>query len=139
MLYYWTKYYKKNVSIIIRDKVQRWSTNDHGDAILVSEANLNEIFGLTRPNRHTIVPTNHDSWNHPYCDFEHFTTINKPWLQNQISKYHTIEHVDSVEGAHSPKQLWYHVLRLLIKEYELRIEIDKLKIPQPSLGLFQNK
>lgn len=132
LLYYWTKYHKKKVSIIIKDKIQKWGSNEKGDSVMVSEIFSKNIFG--KPKKFILSPGNHHKGDHPYCDFEHFVQTFKPWLPMQARN--PPDDVKNIDDSENTKVLWYHLLRKLNKELELGINVENLKIGRPSLGLF---
>lgn len=87
---------------------------------------------IGRPKTKILAPSNHHKTDHPYADFEHFVTTNKPWLIG-----HTIpEDIENMDEAASTKILWFHILRKLNKEYDLGIDIKDMKLGRPVLGLF---
>jgi len=73
LLYYYTKYVKKNVSIIIGPEIEQWSSKDGGDV------NLEKIdsnpFGA-----YSCFPLGQMAA--PYRDYFHFTGRAKPWECN---------------------------------------------------------
>jgi len=93
LLYYWTKYVKKSVSIIIRNDVEQWDKENwietwDGKLILRNETfdfEKNEIKGVLKnpfmkngygcPQQH-LLPN-------PYDDFKHMTGVGKPWYKSR--------------------------------------------------------
>jgi hypothetical protein len=110
LLYYWTKYYKKDVSIVINQEVENWGSTQAPFISVESNANATaqahatrstEIFlertlqdpfdqysacvkgmYVSRPRRYSQVGTasRGEQWHAPYRDFIHFTGKFKPWL-----------------------------------------------------------
>ncbi len=121
------------MTIIIRDDLQRWGSNENGDAVMLSQIKGGQIWGY--PRKYILAPSNHMKQVHPHCDFEHFVTRLKPWLPvNLVNKPEDVENMDV---AKTTKQLWWHVLRKLNKELELGIDIENFDVGgQPSLGLY---
>ena len=144
LLYYWTKYVKRDVSILVHDKIESWSnesvTNEDGKVI---SEEINE--GLHRTVIESLLGKGcspYHNENHgrkkfgardyaPYSDFRHFTGIDKPWLQITpgIPRNRT-----EIKDA---KDLWYIVLKEEVERLELNINITDLrKYGRPDLGLF---
>ena len=110
LLYYWAKYYKKRVSILIGDVLEQWDVDASGN--LTKETSLdNEPFrsrncscrrigsrdeafldnGLKKSNRRIV----------PIRDFIHFTGANKPWHRHQRKKINLTDILLRVDGDHS--------------------------------------
>jgi alpha-N-acetylglucosamine transferase len=132
LLYHWTKYVKKKVSIVIgRDSVQMWNADENDNAKMVRKQKQSDIFGDVQ--KYGKVSSN-EMRAFPYTDFKHFTSRTKPWLKkvakNPPPKYEDINFITK------PLHLWYHVLRELNNEHNLGIDTEHLSFRQPSLGLF---
>ena len=138
LLYYWTKYYQKSVSIVVKDKIQRWKKNDDDSSkvSLVETMPSRSVFG--RPKKFVLGPSNHYKDNKPYCDFEHFIGLFKPWIDpNRVG---APPDVPSFEEASDTRVLWFHVLRKLNKEHDLNIkDIEQMRLGQPTLGIYPKR
>ena len=71
----------------------------------------------------------------PYKDFYHFTGRKKPWFKGVANN--PPEDVKSIDRADHPNQIWYHVLRKINVNYNLKIDdLEKIEHKEPILGLF---
>lgn len=128
LIYYWTKYVKKRVTIANGPRVKTWKANDEGNIELVRDVPGEEIFGHIEKtlkvkaihratfNLHTHVP---------YRDFHHFKEYFKPWV---ASKAYRVDH--------GPHELWFDVLKELNERHSFGIDIDNIGFKKPNLGLF---
>jgi hypothetical protein len=64
LLYYWTKYIKKSVSIVVKNQVDNWGVNENGTLVLENTL----IHEITNQSCH-----HHGRALVPYVDFKHFT------------------------------------------------------------------
>ncbi|KAL3923583.1 MAG: hypothetical protein SGARI_006189, partial [Bacillariaceae sp.] len=88
LLYYWTKYVKKNVSIIIKDQIEHWTSQSHGEKAEVAleridrKGPLEKFSCYARTDENRVRPA-------PYRDTVHFTGNQKPWdydLSNPVTE-----------------------------------------------------
>ncbi|KAG7343788.1 glycosyl transferase family 8 protein [Nitzschia inconspicua] len=112
LLYYWTKYYKQDVSIVINNEVENWTskplrptnnneTTSHQNGTLTREIFLERTLQqpfdeftcvkgklVSRPRRYSQVQTGSrgEQWDAPYRDFIHFSGKFKPWLEETQQK-----------------------------------------------------
>ena len=124
LLYYWTKYVKKSVSIITRDDVEQWDSDDwdtdaNGTLVLRQKQNAeDEVPTIAKKALKSygcpvtwFLPV-------PYNDFFHMTGRAKPW-------YHTREHLEDPDCTNIHKRQcdiqakWFS----LLKEALVSIEI----------------
>lgn len=105
LLYYWTKYYKKSVSLIIRDYVENWSARvtsygatarngtDDDDDGGGGDAFLEDTWKNSPLRPYSCMPdgrTKKGAYGHPrfksrftpHRDFHHFSGSGKPWWNN---------------------------------------------------------
>ena len=54
----------------------------------------------------------------------------KNYAQNPTPEF------ESMDAASNTKDLWYYVLRQVSKDHDLGIDITKIDVGRPSLGLF---
>mmetsp|Transcript_5084 Transcript_5084/g.9472 ORF Transcript_5084/g.9472 Transcript_5084/m.9472 type:complete len:226 (-) Transcript_5084:83-760(-) len=75
-LYYWTKYVKKSVSLVIKDDVEQWEM-EHDGSLKMQELVRGKLkeYGCSVGKSRSYMPS-------PYLDFIHFTGGSKPWHQN---------------------------------------------------------
>jgi hypothetical protein len=72
LLYHWTKYYKKSVSIVFEDKVENWAADESG--VVRLEVVLEKPFANFSKPRIRIYAACHKFM----CDFMHFAGNKKP-------------------------------------------------------------
>jgi hypothetical protein len=133
LLYYWTKYYQKSVSIIIGDEIEQWSAWPNGTMRLEDT--------LLKPlQSYSCLPLDMDHDGHyasndlvaiervPYRDFRHFSGASKPWIGQAPPQ------VDSLDQVKSSYDYWFYLLRQLNKKLGMGIDVDNLNLGQLSLG-----
>jgi len=131
LIYYWTKYVKKKVTIITGDRVKTYLEID-GKVQLARDEDGHEIFKNVQKGVDN-VRTNHHSRTSfslpnivPYRDFHHFKEKFKPWLTNVSKK------ID-----HGPHEFWYEALNKLNDEHGFKINMDEFHVfRSPSLGMY---
>lgn len=90
LLYFWVKYYKKNVSIIIKDTIEQYGVNNKNEVILETTLYDNEPFKSRNCDCRT--DDNNDAFTIPgtmaifrrilpFRDYVHFTGRGKPWTR----------------------------------------------------------
>ena len=141
LLYHWTKYVKQKVSIIARETVQTWRTNeDDGQVQMIKERPNDEVFGHVPPNEYSIKPV-HSTGDKkiltlvPYRDFHHSKGKYKPWLYlHAHNPPKDVKDISEIKGG--PIQLWYYMLRKINREYGFGIDTEHLTMKRPTLGIF---
>ena len=142
LLYYWTKYHLKNVSIINIDTIEHWTTDPHGDLI---KQRVEDASTLLRP--HSCLPDGMDQMGQyasslhpmfvnkaPYRDFVHFTSNLKPWIHaNNAPSSVSTQPTSSTE-------YWFSILRKLQERFDLDLDLEQpLSFPSPiEVGLKMN-
>jgi len=81
LLYYWTKYYKKSVSIVNGETVEQWGTESGTNDLQL----LHRGFDTLREYVCTDVLERKGWKTTPYKNFIHFTGRRMPWYQNLTS------------------------------------------------------
>ncbi len=118
------------MSIIVKDKVQRWGENETGDAYMIEERDSHDIF--EKVPRFILNPSSHYKKHRPYADFEHFSGDIKPWLPFRVRERQG--DIESMNDAKDTKQLWYHMIGKANKDYGLGIDIDAMvNIGEPTV------
>ncbi|KAG7372758.1 glycosyl transferase family 8 protein [Nitzschia inconspicua] len=111
LLYYWIKYVKKSVSLIIKHEVEQWEANEHG--VLEREEDLNgnalDQYGCAKDlgPRKQLGPS-------PYSDFVHLTGSSKPWNSNREDLEQAIQQKKFKDCNN--KEKWYFSLVEALKE-----------------------
>ena len=130
LLYFWTKYYKKEVSLIIGNEVENWTGN-------TSRTLEESLFphGCV-PREHTKRNCYADSgWKRmvPYRDFRHFTGRAKPWTASgSINMTNTLR-FDDVQTA---QEYWFFLFRKIRTQLRLQVDPNNLhrNIPPTDFG-----
>ncbi len=135
LLYHWTKYVKKQVTIIKGRTVKTFRADVNGDVQIVKNEPYKHVFGDIDVPLGKLNMMSHGMKNVvPYRGFIHFTENHKPWF-SKVSRNPPSD-VRYMEEAESGVQLWYHVLRKIIKMHKVKINADKISIARPILGLY---
>lgn len=109
MLYHWLRYVKRDVTIVIKDRAQRWQMK--GNETLVRET---RDFNLTCPN-HIQLAGEREFCMYPVTrDFAHFTGTKKPW---QRVNWSAPVCQDTVERNRF--EIWAIALRMAWRNYNL--------------------
>lgn len=155
-MYYWTKYFKKSVSIIINNVVENWSATKAIDG-LEGKVYLDKTWQLPC-TKYRCVPQeylrpskyNYGSGYEQFLtrDFEHFTGVSKPWSTQEQARIN----VDAIlgrfkarglQGIKSPQEFWYlifHKVHDLLQMNNVTaddddvVDIRDLTIPRAKLG-----
>jgi hypothetical protein len=106
-VYYWAKYFKKNVSIISQYyKVENWGADGNG-TVRLEEVLENPFGDYPRPRINVT-----EQCQQFMCDFVHFSDKELPWMS---TKKPTIG---------SPAHLWYDVLSQLSEKLHMGIDFS---------------
>mmetsp|Transcript_33217 Transcript_33217/g.37770 ORF Transcript_33217/g.37770 Transcript_33217/m.37770 type:complete len:451 (-) Transcript_33217:19-1371(-) len=129
LLYYWVKYFQKNVSIVIEDEIENWSSRVNGETVYLEHTiknstaaegyNCGKLAAASRQQRHSnkygdYVYIGRELQIHR--DIVHFTGNAKPWLKEYFLGDLT---------RHS--QLWFSSFNLLAAKYNIKDDITKWK------------
>ena len=143
LLYYWTKYVQRHVSIVIGDEVENWgpvaADGDPNGIRLERMMKKNYLSkyaclpgGKEQPGSYGFLDNGFDR-EAPYVDFAHFTGQSKPWenpSKNSFKGPFTIEAVDDAAG------LWFFVLRKLNQELRMNVDMENFTTQGPPVGRF---
>jgi hypothetical protein len=140
LLYYWTKYYKQNVSIIFKNNVENWSSQN-GEAVL--EQTLYDALVPYACLSYRDAQDGHyakarfaPSWV-PYRDFCHFSGRGKPWHAKRLNleKTKSWEDVKSTNSVH----YWYYILRQVDRRLNMNLDFANLNIPHTIFGNYPTR
>ena len=117
LLYYWTKYVKKSVSIITREDVEQWDSDNwetRKNGSLVLRPRNTEDRGITsivkKAFKNYGCPVTHFLPS-PYNDFHHMTGRAKPWYKT----HEQLENPNCTDGNHvrqcKIQLVWYNALK----------------------------
>lgn len=156
LLYYWTKFYKRDVSIIVQDKVENWidaesigltanKTIDGFPKPILQMEFQNEPLRQFSSEEPLAVQFHCDQEEEmskpihkkkhqcivPYRDFAHFMGKNKPWSVYKPINWMT--RTDSRE-YNLPTGLWFRTLKDLNKEFQMGLNFVMWKENDHLLG-----
>jgi hypothetical protein len=120
--YYFTKYFKQDVSIVIGNRLQNISPGQDGKP---QKENLIGVLSKYAPNPIAIQddckfnPSGSHSCNPVYQDFAHFMGSNKPWMRPPCK-----ECQDSHSLLTQPHNLWYTELTELNEKYSMGLDME---------------
>jgi hypothetical protein len=145
LLYYWTKYYKRQVSIVVIDKVEQWDADPENATR--SKKLRTEIGTLAE---HSCSPPprfknkNDDIVQAvPYRDFKHLTGRSKAWHKNLTKLQHDLEW-RSMRGDpfefYRADELWLWMLQDALRQTNLthKVQLHEFiqgKREKPSVGI----
>ena len=135
LLYYWTKYVKQSVSLIIKSKVENWGRSQDGTLVLEKAYPKGTLRNYT-----CVRPVRGGGQNgySPYRDFKHFTGKSKPWQKNLT----TIEKYMSREGVPIKREdKWYHALKTVSQNAKVPLNFSfavKTGTRDPPIGRFSD-
>jgi hypothetical protein len=139
LLYYWTKYYKRSVSLVIKDQVENWSSRE-------DQAIMERVIPKGALTPHACLPVEYalhgkyakSRYNPLYAplrDFRHFSGRHKPWrLVNKIdwNRTLTFDDVQHTDAQH----YWLYMLRQLNERLGLGLDVTNLHVPDAPYGEF---
>jgi len=137
LLYYWTKYHRKSVSLVTKNEVENWvASNDTGYPVVLEQKH-SRIFD----DRHCVPKdvSHHKTWAsvsgnfagfYPYRDFVHFVGKAKPW-EKKIGKI--ISHQDKCTSSF---EYWYFILKKLNFRLGMGLDVTDLQLGNPALGRY---
>jgi lipopolysaccharide biosynthesis glycosyltransferase len=139
LLYFWTMFYKRQVSIVQLDHIENW---DHGRLVerLPSRDLMGNLtclpIGMEYPGHYgsTLVPQLFLD-KIPHRDFVHFSGDSKPW-EHRRSDTPTV-----LSQVKSSTDYWYYQLGQIFQEFAKRhpgrrLPTFPLKFKKPSLGRY---
>mmetsp|Transcript_22468 Transcript_22468/g.48801 ORF Transcript_22468/g.48801 Transcript_22468/m.48801 type:complete len:449 (-) Transcript_22468:312-1658(-) len=142
--YYFAKYFKQDVSIVIGDRLQNIVPGKDGNFVIENHGNIlaahspkpiASMYSCQYTAKGEVQDTRSGSvhWCNPvYRDFAHFMGAGKPWLKAPCRE------CQSSNALTQPHKLWYSELTELNKEYGIGLEMDSFHekdlLPEPKLG-----
>jgi hypothetical protein len=140
LMYYWAKYLRQNVTILISDNVQNWKSGSVGQPIMESESK-----GILSPYQGKVLFQQWSCDNRPQADaserrnawrcvpffdgFAHFVGKRKPWKSLWKPKLHTT----SSYRRQSVKYLWFDELKELNEKYEMGLDMEHWDSKYPNM------
>lgn len=128
LLYHWTKYEEKSLSIVVRDKVMNFESVNGEKMALVGTISLDALVGMS--NAHSCWETfmAHKPCKAPHSDFLNFPGSSKPWFHLPPVNYNDMP-------AESPIHLWYHSLSELNDQLKIGLDFQHWRHQQrPPFG-----
>jgi len=124
LLWYWVKYFKRNVSVRIGNLIENWGTDPGSGKVRIVSTRSNLLDKYARP----IV---HDEMSCEYwmCDLAHFASDKKPW------QHRPPRNLKRMTKPTDAFELWFHTLLLLDRQYLLGIDFQHWdNTARPPLG-----
>ena len=124
-MYHWTKYVKKDVSIIFDKKVENWGSHANGTVTMDQELK-NPLKDYSKP-----LVYQYAECKKFMCDFLHHSGKHKPWLGKPPK---IITHDNRLEsGIH----LWWHTLMEIDRDLGMGLDFENWQAGQrPALGFY---
>lgn len=102
LLYYWTKYKKRNVSIVNLDEIQNWGETSNGTLVMEKRIAIGDVFG----------------GDSPIGDHVHFTGQRKPWVLGPPTNSS-----DDQSSAFKPeRRVWFETLTQLNQRFLMGVD-----------------
>jgi hypothetical protein len=137
LLYHYTKYVRKSVTIVLADRVQNWGTttevgtdgngtaaDGNGTVVRLLETLKFPFQNYAQPSR--ILNQKCERWTagkgcpSPYSDYFHFTSKSKPWFNGPPSD---LSHKTKTASS---EHFWWYILIFLNRQLDMGIE-DQLR------------
>jgi lipopolysaccharide biosynthesis glycosyltransferase len=132
LLYYWAKFFKQDVSIVIGTKIQNWVP----DTTTGLPKLLTQMFDEPLKNHSAPTPLayqhgcNHEKYDNdmsylcrvPYRDFAHFMGHNKPWQHGYSPYFLKGSNHNAYAGA---RRIWFKELIDLNTNYSMGIDFKE--------------
>jgi hypothetical protein len=140
LLYYYTKYHRKSVSVLHRDGgVRHYGWN--GTAVTETgpfNETIDSLHNDTNLDSMIRLPGKHSRFHYPFNCFVHFTGNAKPWLLGGAPEDCCVPETQNKSAKH----FWMYELSEILKEHG-RTDVDiqshwdqKKKRQRPALGLY---
>ena len=143
LLYYWTKFVKQDVSIVIGDRVQNWIPSGGTKPRKENEMRGEPLAKYTAP-RPLAYQNSCDKKKDafvtfivPYRDFSHFMGNRKPWLIKYPKRFLPAKNTVKYNGA---TEVWFEELVELSDKLNLNINLNRwykkhyMHMKEPPLG-----
>lgn len=123
LLYYWTKYVKEDVSIVIKHTLENWGSYPNGTYPVRMEKSVpNPLRNYTclPDDMEDVVFSLHGhhfaKGKVPYRDFVHFAGTYKPWKQRPLA--------NNTSQLRDGRDYWYRYFRIINDEMNMGLDID---------------
>lgn len=131
LLYHWTKYEGKSVSIVFRDSVQNWDVDANGKVYLEQTLGLDIFDNVSVKRECWLELMKHNPCKAPHSDYIHFTGKRKPWLRPRPI------YMNEVAERGSPQHYWFDILKILNHRMEMGLDFENWKwFHRPLFGMF---
>lgn len=139
LLYHWTKYERKSVSIIFENYVEHWGcvtdtdrdkeASDH--PVVLQQRVADPFVNFSKPEQ-TDSPYRprirvYAACKKFLCHVKHFTGSQKPWLRRPVKGY-----TNASLQFTDPTLLWWHTLYRIDQRLQLNLDFDHWKIWQEA-------
>jgi hypothetical protein len=125
LLYHWTKYVKKSVSIVFYGRVENIAEDENGNPYLERE-----LIDVLSPYSKPLIKAFGSCYKF-MCDYHHFTGLLKPWLRKPP------DDVSEATQLRDCTHIWWYYLTFLDKKINLGLDFENWSSTgRPSLGLY---
>ena len=138
LLYYWTKYYKKSVSIVNNRNVEHWGKEPGTDNLQLLSVETDILQDHVCSNFERNIDTHKAKT--PYWNYHHFTGRGKPWNKNLTNLEESIRRKENQTtfNDYNNDEYWLWLLQDALQTTGLRDQISldfiTTEKKQPSLG-----
>ena len=148
LLYYWVKFWKRDVSMIIGDEIETYgpAQDSTGGTRKTETRKTVDVLPLTCPGIPQIADESWLTWfgqYPPYTHFIHFTGVKKPWrsMSPPASSTECLEPKEGVQHEFANAlEFWFHQLCRAKVEWGVMGDIDVARLSEytgkPPLGLY---
>jgi hypothetical protein len=125
LLYYYAKYVRQNVTIVLANRAQNWETGPDGEPKMLQEIehpydkHSKPVYDMSNKATECHKWTRGKGCPPPYNDFKHFSGTAKPWFEGPPNDLEQ-------DPLSTPQRLWWHVLFQLNDRLQMGI-IDQLR------------
>jgi hypothetical protein len=111
-LYHWVRYVKKNVTVLNKNRIQKWGEQGNDGQVKVVHENLHFSTSCKSPR---------DVWRPENSDFVHFTGQKKPWIRNwtATAEIGASGKEPDEEARTDVQKVWAVVLKAAWRKYDL--------------------
>jgi hypothetical protein len=127
LLYHWTKYVKRSVSILGQGTVENWASSTSGKVMLEAQFPFQAAY-MPRFQSHALCVKY-------LCDIVHFTGRLKPWLGSPPAD------IGPDSGPRNDtksvaKLLWWNTLYALDRDLQMNLNFTNWQAQDPPLGMY---
>jgi len=128
LLYYWAKYFKQDVSIVIGNRLQNWVASETRTDMPIKISETKDELDEYSPKPLVYMHKCNIVGNHPFCtspykDFTHFMGGSKPWQGKSTGKIFRMGDTDT-ENNNAPTRLWFKELAKINEKLDIGLDLN---------------